>query len=166
MDSAVRRFGRAGEGGQAVWEYAFTYGWVVVLVALAVAYLYWEGIILVDTDIKPYCSGFEHLTYISHALARDGTFSITLANRGTEPLIIRNVTVSRDDASWGWAGSRGLEVSGEREVAFGGVRLGGFRPGDSYRMRVRVVFERAGLSRTEGEECFGQVQREDRARAG
>ena len=150
-----------GTRGQTLFAFLNTYGWLLLVFAIAFIFLYREGLMFPEREINPSCMGFDTFSYMTHHIAMDGTFSITLKNRYNEAVIIRRIVVDWGDVKGEWSGRRGIGVDDYREVSFGGVDLGQ-RSGYVYRANVVITYERGGLSnRTDSAICVGKVMRTD-----
>ena len=151
-----------GTRGQAFFAYLHTYGWLLFVFIIAFIFLYREGLIFPEREINPSCTGFDTLSYITHHIAMDGTFSLTIRNYANEAIIIRKMLVKWGELEVAWRGGKAIGIDDYREVSFGGVDLGQ-HSGYVYRVDLFVTYERGGFAnRTDSAICVGKIMRRDR----
>ncbi len=151
-----------GTRGQALFAYLHTYGWLLAIFILAFIFLYREGLIFPEREINPSCMGFDTLSYVTHHIARDGTFSITIKNYDNEAIILRKMLVTWGELEAEWNGGKAIGIDDRREVSFGGVDLDQ-HSGYVYRVDIAITYERGGFSnRTDSAICVGKIMRSDR----
>lgn len=150
-----------GTRGQTLFAFLHTYGWLLFVFIIAFIFLYREGLMFPEQEINPSCMGFNTLTYVTHHLAMDGTFSITLKNQGNEAVIIRRIVVDWGDVKGEWSGGKAIGIDDRREVSFSGMDIGQ-RSGHVYRVDIAITYEHGGLSnRTDSAICVGKIMRTD-----
>ena len=144
---------------QAALDFLMTYGWALLIIALAAAAIVALGILDVGSFIGSRATGFSQIEPIGWSLDQTGAFHIKLKNNAGTGINVTSVSAVYNSAAGNCSALDVGMPEGSESGVINACTFGSMRPGSSYSMRVNINYtdSETGFSYTDAGTVTGKV---------
>ncbi|MCX6772520.1 MAG: hypothetical protein NTV88_01985 [Candidatus Micrarchaeota archaeon] len=149
--------------GQAALDFLMTYGWALLIIALAAAAIVALGILDMGSFIGSRATGFSQIEPIGWSLDHTGVFNIKLKNNAGTDINVTSVTTSYNSVAGNCSALNppvGISLpEGSESGVINACTFGAINPGASYSLRLNINYtdSETGFSYTDAGTVTGKV---------